>query len=102
MGEGLGGWGHATRRAGSTPDPAGRSHRGSIFFRSGFAGLAGAAGRPLRGGLGRQIGRQFDLPSVRKFEISQVDKAATALDDIARAGRKAARKTVDLSSHGTL
>ena len=99
MGEGLGGWGHATRRKDSTPEFSGRSTRGYIFFRGGFWGMAGAAvrGRPLG-----QIRRQIDLPAVRKFEITQMDKAAAALDDIARAGRDSARKTTDLSSHGTL
>ena len=51
--------------------------------------------------LGR-IGRQRDLPAIRKFEIAQVDMATAPFNDIASADRKPGRKATDLGTHGIL
>ena len=93
MGEGLGGWGHATRRLTTqrARPPAPFLSLCKIIFGSLLAParrVDGARARPLR-----QIGRQTDLPAIGKFKISQVDTAAAALDDVAGTDREAARKT---------
>src|SRR5436853_7065166 len=97
MGEGLGGWGHATRRGGSTRQSVGGSWPVRIFFRPGFrAVVAGGTARchPFHS-------RQGDRPPIRKLEITQVDTPATSLDDITRAVREPAGKIVIGADFGT-
>jgi hypothetical protein len=103
MGEGLGAGGHATRRyllnAGS----------GDAFLAGELFSGCGPTPRrpPARVRPIRQIGRQIDVATVGKLEVSQVDAkptsvAAATLDHIARADRKTARQTIKRRTHGNL
>src|SRR5260370_21927093 len=102
MGEGLGGWGarHPTCQINSRNPTA--FHPGSKFFSLRVAAASAPAGAGAGLGPRRQIGRQIDLATVRKFEISQADAAPAAFDHITGADREPARKTTGLATHASL
>src|SRR5439155_12213634 len=100
MGEGLGGWGHATRRVRSTVQTLGGSWLGRNFFRGLLAGVAPAAGGRTGAFAFARVGRQRDLPSIRKLKVTQIDMPAAAFDDVAGADREPARKSSDARNHG--
>src|SRR5258708_39828472 len=99
MGEGLGAGGHATRRVRSIPKTTPRSIPGSDFFSPRFAAAWAPAGATAVLRPRRQIGRQIDLATIRKFEVSQLDMAPAALDHIPGADREPARQPNDLATH---
>src|ERR1700722_8978878 len=105
MGEGLGGWGHATRRVRTIPETRPRPTPAqffSSFFSCWVAAVSASAGADAGLRPCRQIGRQINLAAIRKFQISQADMAPAAFDHVAGADREPARQTNDLATHASL
>jgi hypothetical protein len=90
MGEGLGGWGHATRRQMyKCPNRPDVPFVAKLFL----AGGPGAATPPGREGASAPLDRQIDMAAIGKLKITQLDTAATAFDHESSSDRETTGQT---------
>jgi hypothetical protein len=102
MGEGLGGWGHATRHVQLTSKLPDRSVTLQKFFRAlrtSPTRCCGTSAQFACASARTAFERQGHPLAVRIFQVSQVDKATAPFDDVAGADREPVGKS---AASGTL